>query len=195
MKRITLFTLLIILLLITGCEYQNAGALETKQWIGNVQLPYEGIVANEFYSFNGTDYVIQAGNYYCSLKRGNAQIIGQPPYSINWTIENNDLNNMHNNNAARINILYGGTYLINTNVQLTTGGASYKQLYIVVNGNRYEAYWYTETQTTSTIVQCSLMTKLYPADYFEIWCSSSSGPLSVIAANKLPRVEIQRIGK
>lgn len=52
MKKIFLKILLFVILFVSGCEYSSAGAPINNGWIGNIENPYQGIVANNIYSLD-----------------------------------------------------------------------------------------------------------------------------------------------
>jgi hypothetical protein len=56
LARILLIIALASMLMLPGCAYDDAGAPDIDDWIGNTDSPYEGIVALSFFSWNGTAF-------------------------------------------------------------------------------------------------------------------------------------------
>lgn len=166
MKKLLILLSTLIITLIAGCGYPDAGALESGQWIGTIGNPYQGIVSDNFYTWNGTNYVRipaaglpgatgatgatgpqgpagdsgfgQGCEVYSSV---NISLTHWVHTALNFNSEYYDNDNIHSTttNSSRLTCNTSGKYLIIVNIMFTNTPdvKGFMQVQIRLNGDKY----------------------------------------------------------
>jgi hypothetical protein len=211
--RIIVIVLLSLLFLFAGCGYPDAGALENNQWIGTIENPYQGMVSDNFYTWNGSAYVRipatglpgatgatgatgaqgpagdsgfgQGARVYSTV---NIPTTSGNDTKIRFNTESYDTDNCHNStNSSRLTCNTSGKYLMVTNIQTATGiSGTIRQIVIWLNGDTPIGVIYDANFPNTGIVAKELSTiyNLNIGDYVEVGYMQSTGSnMNILASS------------
>lgn len=203
---IILLILIISIFTLTSCIAGDSGIQDSYlgnvypsvpgQWMGSAIYPWQGSVAVNQYSFNGTNYVTQVGNYGCKIYGSAIQVcVSGAETPLYCDLEEYDYYNMHSSTSSGFSVIYSGNYLITAGVEFEGNSVGYRSLRAIRNGVYTTLVVFSPVIGTRTFINLSTIIPAVVGDVLSVNAFQTGGVnLNLYGGIYSRWVAYQRIG-